>query len=124
MKKNILATLLQKIFEKAQSMCANIRYFSRNFGHHYGPLNSSITRYLEQLFNYIFHHGHNHHVWYRPAQLKGRHIVDVMRAVCGPADVSEAELDELGGRRRRSAGLWFGQRVVNRMVRREITVLF
>ena len=30
---------------------------------------------------------------YRPAVLNGRHVVDVIRAVCGPADVSEAELD-------------------------------
>ena len=36
-----------------------------------------------------------HHVLYRPALLNGRHIVDVLRAVCGPADVSEAELDRV-----------------------------
>ena len=32
---------------------------------------------------------------YRPARLHGRHVVDVLRAVCGPADVSEAELDRV-----------------------------
>ena len=34
-------------------------------------------------------------VYYRPALLNGRHIVDVLRAVCGPADVNEAELDRV-----------------------------
>ena len=38
--------------------------------------------------------GH-HSVSYRPALLNGRHVVDVLRAVCGPADVSEAELDRV-----------------------------
>ena len=37
--------------------------------------------------------GQYHLVDYRPALLNGRHVVDVLRAVCGPADVSEAELD-------------------------------
>ena len=36
-----------------------------------------------------------HAVYYRPALLNGRHIVDVLTAVCGPADVSEAELDHV-----------------------------
>ena len=36
-----------------------------------------------------------HHVYYRPAKLNRRHILDVLRAVCGPADVSEAELDRM-----------------------------
>ena len=40
-----------------------------------------------------------HFVRYRPALMNGRHIVDVLRAVCGPADVSEAELNRV----RRSA---------------------
>ena len=34
-------------------------------------------------------------VLYRPARLHGRHVVDVLRAVCGSADVSEAELDRV-----------------------------
>ena len=34
-------------------------------------------------------------VIYRPALLKGWHIVDVLRAICGPADVSEAELNRV-----------------------------
>ena len=36
-----------------------------------------------------------HSVLYRPALLNGRHIVDVLRAVCGSADVSEAELERV-----------------------------
>ena len=36
-----------------------------------------------------------HSVVYRPALLNGRHVVDVLRAVCGPAYVSEAELDRV-----------------------------
>ena len=36
-----------------------------------------------------------HYVLYRPALLNGRHIIDVLRAVCGPADVDEAELDRI-----------------------------
>ena len=36
-----------------------------------------------------------HGVSYRPALLNSRHVVDVVRAVCGPADVSEAELDRV-----------------------------
>ena len=39
--------------------------------------------------------GRCHTVYYRPALLNGRHIADVLRAVCGPADVSEAELDHV-----------------------------
>ena len=40
-----------------------------------------------------------HFVLYRPALLNGRHIIDILRAVCGPTDVDEAEL----GRVRREA---------------------
>ena len=36
-----------------------------------------------------------HKVAYRPALLNGRHIVDVLRAVCGPANISDAELDRV-----------------------------
>ena len=36
-----------------------------------------------------------HTVFYRPAVLNGRHVVDVLRAVCGPADVSEEELNRV-----------------------------
>ena len=40
-------------------------------------------------------HNIDEEVAYRPALLNGRHIVDVVRLVCGPADVSEAELDRI-----------------------------
>ena len=36
-----------------------------------------------------------HYIYYRPARLNGRHVVDVLRALYGPADVSEAELDRV-----------------------------
>ena len=46
------------------------------------------------VFSYrYFHIQETHMVHYRPALLNGRHIVDVVRAICGPADVCEAELD-------------------------------
>ena len=50
----------------------------------------------EMVFDYQFDYFHRlHHVYYRPALLNSRHIVDVIRAVCGPADVIEAELDRV-----------------------------
>ena len=36
-----------------------------------------------------------HYDYYRPALLNGRHVVDVLTAVCCPADVSEAELSRV-----------------------------
>ena len=36
-----------------------------------------------------------HTVYYRPALLNGRNVVDVLRTVCGPVDVSEAELTRI-----------------------------
>ena len=48
----------------------------------------------EMTLHYTHYTVYDHHcVFYRPALLHGRHVVDVQRAVCGPADVSEAELD-------------------------------
>ena len=50
------------------------------------------------VFYYVYNpaiHRDTHSVFYRPSLLNGRHIVDVLRAVCGPADVSEAELDRV-----------------------------
>ena len=50
----------------------------------------------EMVFNHRYHTDVCLHVViYRPAFLNGRHIVDVLRAVCGPADVREAELDRV-----------------------------
>ena len=55
-----------------------------------------IDDHPEMLFDYT-HCFENSlsDVFYRRALLNGRHIVDVVRSVCGPADVSEAELDRV-----------------------------
>ena len=55
---------------------------------------------INEVPNMVFEHGHNcdeqtHYVYYRPALLNDRHLVDVMRTVLGPADVDEAELDRV-----------------------------
>jgi len=47
------------------------------------------------IFNYKHHDNTFHSVYYRPALLNGRHVVDVLRAVCGPADVDDAELNHV-----------------------------
>ena len=52
--------------------------------------------YPEVVLEYIHLPDYGTHlVFYRPALLNGRHVVDVLRAVCGPAYVSEAELDRV-----------------------------
>ena len=51
-----------------------------------------IHKFPEMLFEYLPYHCT---VYYRPALLNGRRVVDVLRAVCGPEDVSEAELDRV-----------------------------
>ena len=77
------------------------------------PLKYSVSCHPELLFHYILLKMHTHLVFYRPALLNGRHIVDVVRAVCGPADVSEAELDrvrreatERAKERNHETGVW------------------
>ena len=51
---------------------------------------------LTVVFDHESHNnGQYHIVYYRPALLNGHHIVDVVRAVLGPAVVSEAELDRV-----------------------------
>ena len=58
--------------------------------------NYMIWRSPSMIFEYRYTSDHQkHEVYYRSALLNGRHIVDVLRAVCGPADVSEAELDRV-----------------------------
>ena len=48
------------------------------------------------IFNYRQDPDESYHsLQYRPALLNGRHPVDVLRAICGPTDVSEAELDRV-----------------------------
>ena len=90
------------IFENAFRGFTNIKYFSWNFGCNYVSISYSYSPCPEHLFHYFFHYGYQHHAWYRPALLNGRHVVDVVRAVCGPADVSEVELD----RAKRQATEW------------------
>ena len=48
------------------------------------------------VFEYAYNPDTEHHfIFYRPALLNKRHIVDVIRTVCGPLDVDEAELDRI-----------------------------
>ena len=55
-----------------------------------------IMRSPDIVFEYDYHiEKREHSVFYRPALLNGRHVVDVLRAVCGPADVSEEELNRV-----------------------------
>ena len=55
-----------------------------------------MLKISEITFYYIYESdGHKNLVYYRPALLNGRHVVDILRVVCGPADVSEAELDRV-----------------------------
>ena len=62
-----------------------------------------MQEFPKMLFHYKHYPTiHQHLVYYRPALLNGRHVVDVLRAVCGPADVSEAELERV----RRHATQW------------------
>ena len=59
------------------------------------------------VFDYIYHPDQCHHlVLYRHALLNGRHVVDVLRPVCGPADVSEAELDRVRRKASEEAEDW------------------
>ena len=75
---------------------------------HTSPTYSSVTTkrscnldyVIDKVSTMLFEHEHGfvnqqHYICYRPALLNGRHIVDVLRAVCGPADVGEAELDRV-----------------------------
>ena len=62
----------------------------------------SIPSIIDQFPELVFDYRHYtwgyqvlHSAFYRPALLKGRHVVDVVLAVCEPADVSEAELDRV-----------------------------
>ena len=67
-------------------------------------------RGLQMVFYYCYYlDDRRSNVYYRPALLNGRHIVDVLRAVCGPADVSEAELDRVR-RKATKAALNLGDR--------------
>ena len=55
-----------------------------------------IQKCLGIVFDYSNHpDSGSHFVLYRLSLLNGRHVVDVLRAVCGPVAVSEAELDRV-----------------------------
>ena len=55
-----------------------------------------IWTFHNLVFQYMcYFDGNKHFMYYRPALLNGRHVIDVLRAVCGPADVSEAELTRI-----------------------------
>ena len=50
----------------------------------------------ENVFEYSYQPDElSHKIYYRPALLNGRHVIDVLRAVCGQADVIEAELNRV-----------------------------
>ena len=54
---------------------------------------SFMNQIPELIFAYNSYYRLINDITYRPALLKGRHVLDVLRAVCGPADVSEADLE-------------------------------
>ena len=73
----------------------NLSYISNIFEPDTFPL-SLMSRSPKMVFSYGYISNERlHYVVYRPALLNGRHIVDVLRAVCEPADFSEAELDHV-----------------------------
>ena len=82
-----------RIFKRTLDALTNITYLSQTLK---GNVNISLSFEAcpGMVFDYTnYPDDHVYSVFYRPALLNGRHIVDVVRAVCGPADVSEAELD-------------------------------
>ena len=87
---------------RALSSLTNLTYFSTTFD---GASLSMILYCPWLVFVYKRVIGqHSHFVVYRPALLNGRHIVDVVSAVCGPADVSEAELERARREATKAAG--------------------
>ena len=57
---------------------------------------SIIDRSPKVLFEYkICNDERLQYVFYRPTLLNGRHIVDVLRVVCGPRDIDEEELEHI-----------------------------
>ena len=75
------------------SLSTKLTYVSQTFKKATEIFVTEIERFPEIVFEYIYiTENRRHHVYYRPALLNGRHVVDVLRAVCGPVVVSEAEL--------------------------------
>ena len=61
------------------------------------------------IFSYMYYYDFCHVVNYLPSLFNGRHIVDVLRAVCAPADVSEAELERVKEAASEAAVPWAGE---------------
>ena len=59
--------------------------------------------HFPQFPNLIFQHNWSH-VYHRPSLLNGRHVVDLLRVVCGAADVEDMELNR--ARRQATAEAW------------------
>ena len=80
-------------FRSALGVLPSLVYASQAFTAGPAP-GDLIQKCPEMVFDYYYHPGdrRSRFVYYRPALLNGRHVVDVLRVVCGPADVSEAEL--------------------------------
>ena len=82
------------MFWASLSGFTNIKYASYTISPNAHPPPYMINRCPQMVFEYEYYPANGEHwVQYRPTLLNGRHIVDVVRAVCGPADISEAELD-------------------------------
>ena len=94
-------------FERAVVGIANLTYVSAPPMIHLPYL---INKAPSMVFAYNYStDGNPHCVLYRPALLNGRHIIDVLRAVCGPADVDQAELDRMKTEATEGAQhLWYG----------------
>ena len=101
------------LFLDAINKVANVTYASQVAKQPYFN-NYRIWKSPDMLFEYYYSsHYKRSLIYYRPALLNGRHVVDVLRAVCGPADVSEAELDRVkkeATERARDLEDWFGER--------------
>ena len=91
-----------RIFKSTLEALTNIKYLSNTLKGS-ASLGLSFEACPGMVFDYEYDSDElRHSVFYRPSLLNGRHIVDVVRVVCGLADVSEAELD----RSRREATKW------------------
>ena len=83
--------------ESALGALPNLIYTSHTIARETNPIDV-IQRCPGMVFDYCYRPDEGcHFVYYRPALLNGRYVVDVLRTVCGPADVSEAELDRVRG---------------------------
>ena len=86
-------------FEKlSRSLCIPMKltYVSKTIKRRMNYQLTLIKFSAEVVFDYSYcPRDMCHDVYYRPALLHGRHVIDVLRAVCGPADVSEAELTRI-----------------------------